>query len=374
MLKHYSIPTAEDVQASLLWPIPSAHGDIAILKISIAETWRRDIRVQAIVLKAFGILGGLGDSEQGEMIVQVRVGDDVTHNLVRARHTTHWSPGLIWHRGTAENLAECLLIDMALLGPSDLPLVDAPALAPEKSYATRRYLLINDDDVQAHFDWPVPSAQGNIPIITIREPYKTSYTQRSGDLTLRAARLIFERFGVLVESMVTHTFQPKCEYSPEVWDIVAAQWHGVGRTSTPEPDGVWNFVNKAHIQASLNLTDDVLEADLPYFDAPPPMPPAREIMTPQKRIEDKVGKDADLLLDCLERISGTLEQGRSVGFQVGLSDQARQMLITRHSARAAKILANCPRLQWSTQPEPKPKRLMAIIRKALGFKPKGNAV
>ncbi|MBD8088952.1 hypothetical protein IFT48_03085 [Pseudomonas fluorescens] len=346
MAKHFSIHQSEGEQASLLWPVHSSHGNIGVLKIVFEAPLRRDVRVQAIIWKAIRALEALGHPDPGELIVQVFDSNDASINLVRIRHTAHWAPGLTWHRGTQENLVEALGINPAFLGCSDWPMDEDLQVFPGKSYPTQRYLLLNEDDVQAHFDWPVPSAHGDIAVLTVREPYKERYSQRSEDLTIRTARLIFERMGVLVSCVVTHTFQPHFKEwdQPETWAMVWVMWPSVGKTSTPEPEGVWNFTSKPALQSFLTLSDEVLDADRPYFDAPPHMPAAREIMSTEKRVQARVEQDADSLLDCLERIGATLEQGRSVGFQVGLSEGAVQMMIARHGARAERILANCTRL------------------------------
>lgn len=345
MLKQYSIPACKGEQAALLWPIQSLHGDIAILKINLDHTERDDLRVQAIVQAAIPLVSAIASADVSELLVQVTAGGKEDFNLVGVRHTAHWEPGLTWHRGTKEDLAYHLGIDDDLFEADNLPAGANPELPPVEALPTRRYLLLNEPDLQVHFEWPVQTSKGSIALITMREPYTTEVNP-SSELTMRVARVIFERFGVLVEALVTRIHRPKLENHMfhESWSIASTRWQHARKTSTPDPEGAWSFVARSTVQKIFGLTDDVLANEQPYFNPPPVMPAALEIMSPQRQLEHKVEQDADILLNCLERISGTLQQGRSVGFQVALSESAAQMLITRHGQRAEKILANCQRI------------------------------
>ncbi|AXH59696.1 hypothetical protein [Pseudomonas amygdali] len=345
MLKQYSIPAANGDQTTLLWPIQSLHGDIAILKINLDNPERNDLLVQAIALEAIPVIRALACTDPSELVIQVTVGDKEDFNLVGFRHTPHWEPGLIWHRGTKEDLAYHLGIDDDLFDSASFPVGTTPEAPSVTTPPARRYLLLNEDDIQVHFDWPVQTSKGKIALITVREPYKTEVTP-SAELTIRVARVIFERFGVLAETLVTRIHRPRLEHKmlQESWSIASIQWKHVRKTSTPDPDGVWHFVGRSTVQSIFGLTDDDLANEQPYFTPPSAMPAAQEIMSPQRQLEHRVEQDADILLNCLERISGTLQQGRSVGFQVALSENAAQMLITRHGQRAEKALANCQRI------------------------------
>lgn len=345
MLKQYSIPAGKGEHATLLWPIQSLHGDIAILKINLDHTGRDDLRVQAIVQAATPLISALASADASELLVQVTEGGNEDFNLVGVRHTADWEPGLTWHRGTKEDFVYHLGIDDDLFEADGLPVGTTPELPPVETLPTRRYLLLNEDNLQVHFDWPVQTNKGSIALITMREPYATEVNP-SSELTMRVARVIFERFGVLVETLVTRIHRPKLEQNMlhESWSIASTRWWHVRKTSTPDPEGSWSFVARSTIQKIFGLTDEVLAKEQPYFNPPPVMPASQEIMSPQRQLEHRVEQDADILLNCLERISGTLQQGRSVGFQVLLSEGAAQIMIARHGQRAEQILASCQRI------------------------------
>lgn len=189
-------------------------------------------------------------------------------------------------------------------------------------------------------DWPIKSAQGPIALVKVIEHEERQYSSLASESAVKAGLILLKHFGFTAVSLISCNIKPD---QTELWSTMILNWaedKQGKRTFQP----VWNYLSLSTICAQLSVPEAMLGQNLVVSQLPPRLPKACKLSSPLHAIREAVDKSGDVLLDYLERFQEVLQQGRSLGFQIGVSAETEQLLVERHGERAKDLLANCKRL------------------------------
>lgn len=340
MSNQYALPAVDNLQGVVIWPIAYAQGDLAVIKVTVPDHWNSVINLESMVRNALSMLEGLGPALLDHLVVHASYPDQVRVHLVDVIRKDLALPGLIWHRGDERGIIEHLALDASVFTqmfedtppPADWQLV-APAL-------TQRYSLRCDEQCTVHMDWPIPTAQGPVAFVKVVKQEERLYSNLASESAVKAGMILSKHFGFTAVSLISCSIDRD---NTEHWSAMILNWsedkHG-GRGFQP----VWNYLSPTKIFEMLSVPEAMFKQDLTMSPLPARLPKAHKISSPSQAIRDAVDKGADVFLNCLERLQGVLTQGRSEGFQIGVSAETERLLVERHGERAKQLLANCTRL------------------------------
>jgi hypothetical protein len=337
MPNQYTLPVVDNLQSTMIWPIAYAQGELAVIKVIMPNHWNSLVNLESLVRSALSMLEGLGAVSLDHLVVHASYPDQVRVHLVDMIRNDLALPALIWHRGDASSIIEHLALDASVftqMFPDTPPLADCQPVAPA---LTQRYSLRCDEQCAVHMDWPIQSAQGPVAFVKVVEHEDRLYSNLASESAVKAGMILSKHFGFTAVSLISCSIKPD---NTELWSVMILNWsedkHG-GRSF----QSVWNYLSPTKIFELLSVPDAMFNQDLTMAPLPARLPKAHKISTPSQVIRDAVDKGADVFLNCLERLQGVLIQGRSTGFQIGVSTETERLLVERHGERATKLLANC---------------------------------